>query len=73
MCIFIGHIGSLNFYLGRCEVQIRDQRLRKLPSTEFHPNQITSGILIRHIRSGGPSCPKGPSCSINPYYTQNLQ
>ena len=45
-----------------------NQRLRKLPSTEFHLNQITFGILIRLIRSGGPSCPRGPFCSTFPYY-----
>ena len=68
MGIFVGHFGFLNFDIGEWEVQIRNQRLRKLPSTEFHLNQITFGILIRLIRSGGPSCPRGPSCSTSPYY-----
>ena len=59
MSIFIGRFGFLNFDLGGWEVQIRNQRLRKLPSTEFHliVNQITFDILIRLIRSGGPYCP----------------
>ena len=68
MSIFVGRFGCLNFYLGGWEVQIRNQPLRRLPSTEFHLNQITFDILIRIIRSGGPSCPRGPSCSISPYY-----
>ena len=59
MCIFFVHFGFLNFDLGGRGVQIRNQRLHKLPSTECHPNQITFSILVRHIRSGGPSCPKG--------------
>ena len=59
MSIFSGCFGFLNFDLGGWRVQIRNQRLCKLPSTEFHLNQITSGILNRLIRSGGPSCPRG--------------
>ena len=55
MSIFVGRFGFLNFDLGGCRVQIRNQRLRKLPSSEFYLNQITFDILIRLIRSGGPS------------------
>ena len=55
MCIFVDHFRFLNFDLGGWGVQIRNQRPHKLPSTEFHPNQITFVILIRHIGSGGPS------------------
>ena len=66
MCIFVGRFGFLNFDLGGWGVQIRSQRLRKLPSIVFHRNQITFGILIRLIRSRGPSCPRGPSCSTFP-------
>ena len=57
MSIFVGRFGFLNFDLGGWGVQIRNQRLRKLRSIEFFLNQITFGILIRLIRSGGPSCP----------------
>ena len=60
MSILVGRFGFLNFYLRGRGVQIRNQRLRKLPNTEFHLNQITFGILIRLIRSGGPSYPRGP-------------
>ena len=67
MSIVVGRFGFLNFDLGGWEVQIRNQRLRKLPSMEFHLNQITFDILICLIRSGGPSCPIGPSCSTSPY------
>ena len=49
MCIFVGHFGFLNFDLGGCGVQIGNQRLRKLPTIEFHSNQITFGILIRPL------------------------
>ena len=41
MSFFVGHFGFLNFDLGRWGVQICNQRLRKLPSIEFHRNQIT--------------------------------
>ena len=36
-------------YGSMCERVMIIERLCELPSTEFHPNQITSGILIRHI------------------------
>ena len=69
MSIFVRRFGFLNFDLGgRGGGQIRNQRLCKLPSTEFHLNQITFGILIRLSQPGGPSCPRGPSCSTSPYY-----
>ena len=68
MIIFVQRFGFLNSDLGGWWVQIRNQRLRVLPSTEFHLNEITFDILIRLIRSGGPSCPRGPSCSTSPYY-----
>ena len=55
MCVFVGHFGFLNFDLDEWGVQIRNRRNRKLPSTEFHPNQISFGIIIRYIQSGGPS------------------
>ena len=42
----------LNFGLGGWEIQIRYQRPRKFPSTEFLANQITFGILVHHIRDG---------------------
>ena len=54
MFISVGHFGFMNFHLGGLGFQIRNQRLCKLPSTEFHPNQITFGISNRHIRSGVP-------------------
>ena len=66
MYIFVGHFGFMNFDLDGWWVQIRNHRLRKLPSTEFHPNQITFDILIGHTRSGGPPCPRGLSCSTSP-------
>ena len=66
MCIFGGHFGFPNFFLGEWGIQIRNQRLRDLPSTEFHPKQINFGILIHHIRSGGPSWPTGPSFALPP-------
>ena len=69
MCIFVGRFEFLNFYLDGWGVEIRDQRLRSLPSTDFHTNQIIFGILIRHIRSGGPSLPRRPSCSTFPCYS----
>ena len=62
MSIFVDRFGFLNFDRGWWGVQIRNQRLRKLPSTEFHLNQFTFGILIRLIRSDGPSC---PTCNKN--------
>ena len=68
MSIFVGRFGFLNFDLGGWGVQIRNQRLRKLPSTEFHLNQITFDILIRLVRSGGWSCLRGSSCSAFLYY-----
>ena len=68
MIIFVQRFGFLNSDLGGWGVQIRNPRLCVLPSTEFHLNQITFHILIRRIRSGGPSCPRGPSCSTSPYY-----
>ena len=68
MIIFVQRFGILNSDLGGWGVQIRNQRLRKLPSTEFHLNQITFDIFICLIRSGGPSCSKGPSCFTSPYY-----
>ena len=75
MCIFVGHFGFLNFDLGAWGgggggggVQIRNQQLCKLSSTEFHQNQITFGISVRHIRSGSPSCPRGPSYFTFRYY-----
>ena len=72
MCIFIGSFGFLNFDLGGWGVQIRNQRLRKLPTTELHPNQITFGIFDpSYSRSGGPSCPRGPSCSTSIYKIYN--
>ena len=40
MWIFVGHFEFMNFDLGGRGVQIRNQRLRKLPSATFHPNQI---------------------------------
>ena len=72
MCFVVGHFGFLNFYLGGWGVQIRNQRHRKLPSTEFHPNQITFGILIRYIPSDGPSCLRGPSCSNSLLYIKYI-
>ena len=72
MCIFVGHLEFLNFDVGGWAVQIRNQQRHKLSITEFHPNQITFGIVIRHIRSGGPSCPRGPSCSTYPYYMYKI-
>ena len=68
MSILVGRFEFLNFGLGGRWVQIRNQRLRKLPSTKFYLNQITFGILIRLIRSGGPSCPRGLSYSTSRYY-----
>ena len=66
MCIFIGHFGFMNIVISGWVVHIRNQRLCKLPNTEFHPNQITYGWLVGHIRSGGPSYPRGCSCSTPP-------
>ena len=68
MSIFVRCFRFLNFDLGGWGVQIRNYRLRELPSTEFQLNQIIFKILIRLIRSGGPSCPRGPSYSTSPYY-----
>ena len=68
MIIFVQCFGFLNSDLGGWGVQIRNQRLHVLPSTEFHLNLITFDILIRLIRSGGPSCPRDPSCSTSPDY-----
>ena len=72
MSILVGRFGVLDFDLGGWWVQIRNQRLRKLPSTKFYLNQITFGILIRLIRSSGPSCPRGLSCSTSPYYMYKI-
>ena len=45
MCIFVGYFGFLNFDLGGwVGGRIRNQRLRKLPSTEFYLNQTTFNI-----------------------------
>ena len=68
MSVFVGRFGFMNFDLGGWGVQIRNQKLRKLPSTELHVNQITFDILIRLIRYGGPSCPRVPFCFTYPYY-----
>ena len=56
----------MNFDLGGWGVRIRNQRLRELQSNEFRPNQITFGILIRHISSGSPFSPRGAYCFTSP-------
>ena len=46
MSILVSRFGFLNFDQSGWGVQIRNQRLRKLPNAESHLNQITSNDEI---------------------------